>query len=196
MKRLGYVTGVSTLLVTSCTCLGIAASRFDQRLSTDKQVAHVLNRLTFGPRPGDLEKVRRLGTDKWIDLQLHPERITEDPILETKLTPLRTLELPIWQILEKFPAVPAALMVRPPSAIAFSSLPQQQIGRLMNCSVDERRTMLASLDPETRRLVLIAAPPQVLDGLSDDLRQESGERTEGGTRGSPEGDSAPDAAPE
>src|ERR1700681_3626350 len=173
MNRLGYATGVSALLVASFTCLGNAASPFDQRLAIDKQVVHVLNRLTFGPRSGDLDQVRRLGVDKWIDLQLHPDRITENPSLETKLTPLGTVQLPMWQILEKYPAVPAALSVRPPSAIAFSSLSQQQIGRLMNCSVDERRTTLASFAPDTRRLILVAAPPQVLEGLPDDLRQEA-----------------------
>jgi uncharacterized protein (DUF1800 family) len=173
MKRLGYATAVSALLVTSFTRLGNAAGPFDQRLSIDRQIVHVLNRLTFGPRPGDLDQVRRLGVDKWIDLQLHPDRITENPILEIRLTPLGTLQLPIWQILDKYPAVPAALMVRLPSAIAFSSLPQQQIGRLMNCSVDERRTTLASFAPDTRRLILVGAPPQVLEGLPDELRQEA-----------------------
>jgi uncharacterized protein (DUF1800 family) len=79
----------------------------------------------------------------------------------------------MWQLLEQYPPMPTALMVRPPSAVAFSSLPQQQIGRLMNCSVDERRTTLASLDPETRRLVLAGVPTQVLEGLPDDLRQEA-----------------------
>ena len=171
MKRLVSVTGVSALLVTSLTCLGNAASRFDQRLPIDKQIVHVLNRLTFGPRPGDLDQVRRLGVDTWIDLQLHPDRITEEPVLETKLTTLTTLQLPMWQLLEKYPAIPAALMMKPPTA--FSSLPQQQIGRLLNCSADERRTALDALDPEVRRLVLIAAPPQVLDGLPDDLREEA-----------------------
>ena len=156
MKRLVSVTGVSALLVTSLTCLGNAASRFDQRLPIDKQIVHVLNRLTFGPRPGDLDQVRRLGVDTWIDLQLHPDRITEDPILETKLTTLTTLQLPMWQLLEKYPAIPAALMVKPPTA--FSSLPQQQIGRLLNCSADERRTALDALDPEVRRLVLRRDP--------------------------------------
>ena len=43
----------------------------------------------------------------------------------------------------------------------------------MNCSVEERRTTLASFDPDLRRLVLAAAPPQLVEGLPDDLRQEA-----------------------
>src|SRR5882672_2383339 len=119
MKRFGYALGLSALLVTALTGPGTAAGRFDQKLSIDKQIAHVLNRLTFGPRSGDLEQVRRLGLDKWIDLQLHPDRIAESPALETKLTALGTLQLPMWQLLETYPAVPAALTFRPPSAMAF-----------------------------------------------------------------------------
>ena len=42
----------------------------DRRLA-----AHVLNRLTFGPRPGDLEKVAAMGVRAFIERQLHPERI-------------------------------------------------------------------------------------------------------------------------
>src|SRR5689334_24332001 len=46
-------------------------------LLPDEQTQQVLNRLTFGPRPGDAEKVRAMGIDKWIDAQLHPERIAD-----------------------------------------------------------------------------------------------------------------------
>src|SRR6266536_640823 len=53
-----------------------AASQ-SQELLPDEQVQQALSRLTFGARPGDAEKVRRMGVDKWIDLQLHPERIDD-----------------------------------------------------------------------------------------------------------------------
>src|SRR6266851_7189257 len=36
-------------------------------------VLHALNRLGFGPRPGDLERVKQMGLQRWIDQQLHPE---------------------------------------------------------------------------------------------------------------------------
>jgi uncharacterized protein (DUF1800 family) len=45
--------------------------------TADEQVNHVLNRLTFGARPGDAEAVRAAGVDHWIDQQLHPERIDD-----------------------------------------------------------------------------------------------------------------------
>jgi len=170
MKRLGCSLGLAALLVILSTLLGAAAGRFDQKLSPDKQVIHVLNRLTFGPRPGDVEQVRRLSVEKWIDLQVHPDRIAEDPVLDAKLKPLGTLQLSTWQILEKYPPMPAAVTVKPAT---LPPLVPQQMARLMNCSAEERRTTLASFDAETRRLILAAGPPQLLEGLPDDLQQEA-----------------------
>jgi uncharacterized protein (DUF1800 family) len=46
--------------------------------TADQQVMQVLNRLAFGPRPGDAAAVRSIGVDAWIDQQLHPERIKDD----------------------------------------------------------------------------------------------------------------------
>src|SRR5262245_6689123 len=100
----------------------LPAGRFDQRLLPEKQIVHVLNRLTFGPRPGDMDQVRRITIQKWIDQQLHPEQISENPILEGKLQPLGTLQLTMWQILDQYPAVPKALMLRPASTTILSTL--------------------------------------------------------------------------
>jgi uncharacterized protein (DUF1800 family) len=71
----------------------VDAKRFQEKLTKDEQVLHVLDRLTFGPRPGDVEIVKKMGVKKWIDLQLHPERIAEDRALEVKLAPLETLRM-------------------------------------------------------------------------------------------------------
>ena len=46
-----------------------------RELTADQQVAQVLSRLTFGAKPGEAERVRAMGVDRWIDAQLHPERI-------------------------------------------------------------------------------------------------------------------------
>ncbi len=168
MKRLGCLLVAVVFLLNFLPT--IAAGRFDQKLSTDKQVIHVLNRLTFGPRPGDVEQVRKMSVEKWIDLQLHPDRIVETPILETKLKPLQTLQLANWELLQKYPPVPAAFTVKP---LVPPLLPPQQMAKLLNCSAEERRTTLSSFDPETRRLLLVAGPPQLLEGLPDDLQQEA-----------------------
>lgn len=53
-----------------------SGTRLDHReLAADQQVIHALSRLTFGARPGDVQKVRGMGLDKWIEQQLRPEGI-------------------------------------------------------------------------------------------------------------------------
>src|SRR6266699_92823 len=49
-----------------------------RELPADQQIIQALNRLSFGARPGDVLKVRAIGLDKWIDQQLHPEKINDD----------------------------------------------------------------------------------------------------------------------
>jgi uncharacterized protein (DUF1800 family) len=49
-----------------------------RELPADQQIIQALNRLGFGARPGDAQKVRAVGLDKWIDQQLHPDKINDD----------------------------------------------------------------------------------------------------------------------
>jgi len=173
MMRLRQVGGVSILLISAATLSAGGASRFDQRLPPDRQAVHVLRRLTFGPQRGDLEQIRKLGVQKWIDLQLHPDRIPENVTLDEKLKALTTLTQPLWQLLESYGGQPPFNFMQQPSAIAMSSLSPQDRTRLLNCSVDERQTILDGLDPDKRRLVLAAIPPNALEGLPDALVQEA-----------------------
>ena len=55
----------------------VADPSLPREQTADQQVAHVLSRLTFGARPGDVARVRDIGVERWIDLQLHPERIDD-----------------------------------------------------------------------------------------------------------------------
>ena len=49
----------------------------NSQLQGDARILHALNRFTFGPRPGDLDAVRRMGLEKWFEHQLHPGAIDE-----------------------------------------------------------------------------------------------------------------------
>jgi uncharacterized protein (DUF1800 family) len=71
-------------------------------MDAQKRAVHALNRLTFGPRPGDVERVTQMGVDKWIELELHPDKIT-DSALDGRLAPLRTLHMGTKEIVENFP---------------------------------------------------------------------------------------------
>jgi uncharacterized protein (DUF1800 family) len=55
-----------------------AASSTVPKSPDDKTIAHVLNRLGFGPTPGDIERVRKIGLDKYIDQQLRPETLPDE----------------------------------------------------------------------------------------------------------------------
>ena len=47
-----------------------------QPLTEEERATQALNRLTFGPRPGDLERVKAIGVKKWVEMQLNPSRST------------------------------------------------------------------------------------------------------------------------
>ncbi len=71
-------------------------------MAEQQRALHALNRLTFGARPGDVDRVLAMGVDKWIELQLHPEKI-DDSVLESRLAPLRTLNMDTATMLRDFP---------------------------------------------------------------------------------------------
>ena len=58
-----------------------------------RTVVHVLNRLTFGPRPGDVGRVQALGLSAYFDEQLHPELMSDDERVEPRLAPLTALNV-------------------------------------------------------------------------------------------------------
>ena len=73
-----------------------------RKLSEEQRIVHVLNRLAFGARPGDVERVRKLGLEQYIELQLHPEKI-EDAAAEARLSNLETLKMQNYELYAKFP---------------------------------------------------------------------------------------------
>jgi uncharacterized protein (DUF1800 family) len=77
---------------------------FRQAIPREQQAEQALSRLTFGPRPGDIQEVQALRVKKWIDLQLHPERIPENPVLAAKLRPLDTLGMSTARMLQSYPS--------------------------------------------------------------------------------------------
>jgi uncharacterized protein (DUF1800 family) len=76
-------------------------AQIDQR----QRALQALNRLTFGPRPGDIERVQQIGVDKWIEQQLHPEQIN-DSALQARLAQYRSLRMSTREMAENFPSPP------------------------------------------------------------------------------------------
>jgi uncharacterized protein (DUF1800 family) len=77
---------------------------FVTQIAQADKIQQALNRLTFGPRPGDVERVRAMGLEKWIDRQLDPESIPENPALAEKLRYLDTLDLSSSQLVRDYPS--------------------------------------------------------------------------------------------
>jgi uncharacterized protein (DUF1800 family) len=97
-----------TLVAVLAIALPIASATkadksFQKKLGKDDQILHALDRLTFGPRPGDVERLKKVGLKKWIDQQLHPEQIKENVALELQLLPLESLRMTPMETVERYP---------------------------------------------------------------------------------------------
>lgn len=64
-------------------------------------ITHVLNRTGYGPRPGDLDRIRQTGVQAYINAQLHPERIP-DVAMARRLSGLTTIGLSSAQIAARY----------------------------------------------------------------------------------------------
>jgi uncharacterized protein (DUF1800 family) len=69
--------------------------------AADKATVHVLNRIAFGPRPGDVARVRAIGVDRYIDLQLHPERV-QDAGMAARLSGLPSIGMSSREIAQVY----------------------------------------------------------------------------------------------
>jgi uncharacterized protein (DUF1800 family) len=168
MRRWGLVVGIAILL-TAGSLPGDATGRFDTKLSTDKQASHVVNRLAYGPRPGEVDEVRKIGVEKWIQQQLSPKQIPESPALVARLKALPSLQLATWEILETYRQ---PLPTRPPQPSLAQLVPQPDIAKLNTGSLEERRAILDKLAPDTRRRVLSLLNPQTFEAVPE-LKQEA-----------------------
>jgi uncharacterized protein (DUF1800 family) len=92
MKRfLAILIAVSAMALAQPTGHAAAPS------TTDQTIVHVLNRVAFGPRQGDVERVRAMGIARYIDQQLHPERLRDEGV-EERLAALSTLQMSLQAI--------------------------------------------------------------------------------------------------
>ena len=71
-------------------------------LAADEAILHALNRLAYGPRPGDIERIKQIGLAKWIDQQLNPNSIN-DSAVEARLEIYPTLKMHTAQLLSEYP---------------------------------------------------------------------------------------------
>jgi uncharacterized protein (DUF1800 family) len=100
-------------------------------LTGDRRIIHLLNRAGFGPRPGDLEKVRRMGVERYLEVQLQPSKI-DDALVDSKLKDLKTLTMTSAELMMNYP--------RPRENAEFNER-----------NVADKKARSAFADPEQRR---------------------------------------------
>ena len=160
---------------------------FERKLAKDARVDHALNRLTFGATDADRAMISQLGIEKWIDLQLHPDRMPENPALLARLAQLDSLPMSAAQIADKYPP-PNVLrqlarsgnfaQIKDPVMRArleryaerlkekkddraepnAAVLTPEETKALRQASPEERKALLAKLDPAKRDAVLARLP--------------------------------------
>jgi len=77
-------------------------SKVTKKLTEEQKVEHLLDRVTFGARPGDVERVMQLRWEKYLDEQLHPERIS-DQVAEQKLKNIESIHLSNAELAKSYP---------------------------------------------------------------------------------------------
>jgi uncharacterized protein (DUF1800 family) len=102
-KRLILISALGLAGVCVASVAGKQKKNSEARQADEsKRALHALNRLTFGPRPGEVQRVAAMGVDEWINQQLHPEKI-DDSGMEARLAPFRTLRMDTRELVENFP---------------------------------------------------------------------------------------------
>src|SRR4030095_5392720 len=95
------VTGLPSITRVSLAQKGKPAAHGAQ-LTEEQRIMRVLNRLGFGARAGDIERVKALGIQKYIEQQLNPSGIS-DEVAEAKVGTLSSLSMTTAQLYEKYP---------------------------------------------------------------------------------------------
>lgn len=112
-KQISFTRRLTAGIVLSAISIPFLASRpasadGSDKLSENQKIIHVLNRLGFGPRPGDVERVRSMGIDRYIEQQLNPESI-DDAAAIRRTENLEVFGMTTAEIFAKYPN-PVALL--------------------------------------------------------------------------------------
>src|ERR1700728_3835238 len=131
-------------------------------LTEDQAILHALNRLGYGPRPGDVERVRKTGLEKWIDEQLHPESI-DDAALEQRLAKYPTLNQSASKLLSEYPPPAQAAKKEGETKEEYK---QEQIGKRQEAMAQMAPTGNDNMDRAEQQLVKMVGPNRIIAELS------------------------------
>ncbi|MBM3795104.1 MAG: DUF1800 domain-containing protein [Acidobacteria bacterium] len=178
MRRPGLSKSIAALCCVSVLVAAGAPDPFRQKLDADRRVEHTLNRAAFGARPGDAERVKKMGVDKWIAQQLETAKVEENPVVADRLKALATLNLSIEQIAGQYPLRADKKPKKGDDGKASfrDVLSVEEIRKLRQGPAEEKLAFLEALPKDKRQAVLETLPQQVRRGMmglgSAELRRE------------------------
>jgi uncharacterized protein (DUF1800 family) len=166
---------VAAALLLSCASAGLIAAEKHKKAAAGqmdeaRRALHVLNRFTFGPRTGDVDRVAAIGVDKWFEQQLHPEKI-DDSALQSRLSGFRTLTMDARALVENYPP-PQVLQAVANGRMPLPNDPQKRAVyedaveryRIRNeKKADGQANAAADIDPNT-------PPEEMTDSQREQLR--------------------------
>ena len=153
-------------------------------LTEDKAIVHALNRLGYGPRPGDVQRVKDMGLAKWIDRQLHAESIN-DSGLESRLSRFPTLNMSSEALLDKFP--------RPAVAAKREGVSPQEYRKEQQEKLQAARQ---AGEPQQNSDVQQGRMPEQMSGQPDGDSQQSENAQQSGNNAPPQSSSPQYMAPD
>ena len=108
---------LSIALLSGIGMVAVHAQSVQPPLSDSEKALHVLNRLAYGPRPGDVDAVKRLGVKRYVEQQLNPDSLPLPPDLADRLSALPTYQLTATQLYQQY---------GPPSFPPNSATPEEK----------------------------------------------------------------------
>jgi len=131
-------------------------------LTEEEAVLHALNRLGYGPRPGDLEHIRQMGLEKWVEQQLHFEAL-DDSALNERLGKYPTLAMSSQKLLDKYPPPNQAAKKEGATKEEFKAEQKEK----RRDAVDQvKETGDANIDKAQEQLAKMQGPNRIVAELS------------------------------
>jgi uncharacterized protein (DUF1800 family) len=138
-------------------------------LSEEEATLHAMNRLGFGPRPGDIARVRAMGLEKWVEQQLQPESL-DDSAVAKRLERYPTLAMSTEKLFDEFPRPEVAARRAGMTPEEYrKQLEAQQRQREERQRMMEERQQAGEMDPAARR-PLRDMDPNSIPARMEDVR--------------------------
>jgi uncharacterized protein (DUF1800 family) len=147
---------ISSFIIGLSVGLSAVASIAPQ-LSERQQILHVLNRLGYGPGPGDVERVEAMGLNKYVQQQLHPQSLAYPDELQKSLDALQTRQLTPIELYQQFG----------PSLQKQAQQLRKEAGK-----TPEQSALLKELQEKRRRVVLESSEARLLRVLNSPRQLE------------------------